>query len=592
MATAESLNGNSSANGDGLQQEKTKQLRLEVVYNLLAARSRMFEKQLETRRDISAECDYPKGVVDVSTYQELYDREPIPARVVEVIPRESWQVTPQVYEDDDAEVTTPFEESWAEVGRTLRGQKSWYGDELGSPVWEALMKADIASGIGSWSIILLGVDDGKALSEPLDGVEESYPDSITTPPDGRRISNPSWGGMTSGYLDVDLTQDPPVPYPDPSPSPTASPTSPSSTKPSKPTRRLNYLRVYKQAMVQITRYESNPNSPRHGYPTQYMVTLNGESQHSTGNAPSQKDVSVHWTRVIHVADNAIDSDWCGVPRMQPVLNRLLDLRKLYAGSAEMYWQGALPGWAFETHPQLGGDVEVSQSEVREMMEDFSGGLQRWMTLQGMSAKSLAPQVVDPTPQIMVQIEAICIRLGIPKRIFMGSERGELASGQDDVAWNDRLKSRHLLYLSPRMIAPFIDRLIACGVLSPPKDSYHISWPDLTSKSDDEKASLGFKRTQSLVAYVSGNGEEVLPPFYFMTRFLDFTEEEATVIIKEAEEANVIREKEEAEKSLEMMEEEARIEAENTPPGTPAAPAMGTPNSRSPRTQQGPSKIAE
>jgi len=101
---------------------------------------------------------------------------------------------------------------------------------------------------------------------------------------------------------------------------------------------------------------------------------------------------------------------------------------------------------------------------------------------------MAPTVVDPTAQIAVQIEAICIKLGIPIRIFKGSERGELASSQDDAAWNDRLRLRQMYYITPRIVIPFIDRLIMLGVLSEPV-GYSVTWDDLESTTKADKARI-------------------------------------------------------------------------------------------------------
>jgi len=153
--------------------------------------------------------------------------------------------------------------------------------------------------------------------------------------------------------------------------------------------------------------------------------------------------------------------------MRPVLNRLLDLQKIYGASAEGYWQAAFTGLSLETHPQLGGDVTIDASDVRNQLENYVNSLQRYLALTGMSAHTLAPTVSDPSSQIDKHIEAICIQLGIPKRVFMGSERGELASSQDDASWNDRLKQRQNGYLTPRVIVPFVDRLISVGVLPEP-----------------------------------------------------------------------------------------------------------------------------
>jgi hypothetical protein len=112
-------------------------------------------------------------------------------------------------------------------------------------------------------------------------------------------------------------------------------------------------------------------------------------------------------------------------------------------------------------------VTIDKADVRNQIENYVNSLQRYLALTGMSAKTLAPQVSDPSSQIDKHLEAICIQLGIPKRIFMGSERGELASSQDDASWNDRLKARQQGYITPRIIVPFVDRLIAVGVLPEP-----------------------------------------------------------------------------------------------------------------------------
>jgi len=199
----------------------------------------------------------------------------------------------------------------------------------------------------------------------------------------------------------------------------------------------------------------------------------------------------------------------------------------------MYWRGAFPGLVIETHPQLGRNFRIDEDKLRDRMENYSNGLQRYLTLLGMSAKSLAPQVSDPTSQINVQIEAICIQLGIPKRVFLGSERGELASSQDDQAWNDRLKFRQNNYITPRIIVPFIDRQISVGVLPIPPKGYHVKWPDLTSQSDQDRATVLVQKAQAYATYVSGQVESIIPPHEWMTKFDNLTEEEATAILEGA-----------------------------------------------------------
>ena len=81
--------------------------------------------------------------------------------------------------------------------------------------------------------------------------------------------------------------------------------------------------------------------------------------------------SVHWTRFLHVpSDELLSSEWAGAPRCRPVLNNLLGLQKVYCSSPEMWWQAALYGLAFNTHPQLGGDVDINIEETKDQVENY------------------------------------------------------------------------------------------------------------------------------------------------------------------------------------------------------------------------------
>lgn len=200
----------------------------------------------------------------------------------------------------------------------------------------------------------------------------------------------------------------------------------------------------------------------------------------------------------------------------------------------MYWRGAFPGLAFETHPALGGDVTIDEEKLRSAVERYTNTLQRFIAAEGMSVKSLAPQVVDPTPQIEAYIVAICVKLGIPKRIFMGSERGELASGQDDSTWNGRLKDRQTNYITPRIISPFIDRLIQVGVLPTPQ-GFSVKWPDLDALQPNELAMLANRNTEAMAKYIQGEVDLLIAPIDFLTKYMRISDREAEAIIAKTEE---------------------------------------------------------
>jgi len=441
----------------------------ELIANAMTQRSNYMNRLLDARRDIDAECGYTRvSDLTLEHYQTMYDAEGIAQRVVEVLPEETWKVQPSIYEDEDPDSSTSFEESWTEFCRGLLGEESWYGDEAGNPVWEYLGRVDKLSGIGYYGVLLLGLDDGKPLNEPVEGNAH----------------------------------------------------------------KVTFLRCFSNHLASIAAFETDPSLPRYGKPTSYNLKFSDPSKVSDVVAfePSET-VNVHWTRVLHVADTLESSEVFAVPRMRPVFNRLQDLQKLYAGSAEMYWLGALPGLAFETHPQLGADWSDDSLEgVREAVMAYKDGLQRHLAVAGTQVKTLAPQVVDPSAQIDKILEAICIKLGIPKRVFMGSERGELSSGQDKDTWNERLVGRQKNYVTPRIIVPFIDRLIMLGVLQEPKEEYHIEWPDLDELRPKDQVEIAARKTEAIVKYVGGNGDNLIEPEMFLTKILGIEEDEAKEII--------------------------------------------------------------
>src|SRR5215468_10326397 len=89
----------------------------ELVDNALMARQEFFNKFLDPRRDINDECGYPRtGAITADNLKDLYDRNAIANRVVAVMPKETWQQSPTVYEDEDSENQTKFEEAWDELG--------------------------------------------------------------------------------------------------------------------------------------------------------------------------------------------------------------------------------------------------------------------------------------------------------------------------------------------------------------------------------------------------------------------------------------------------------------------------------------------
>lgn len=610
---------------------------MDLMENMTSMRQGFLQQMLDPRRDIDQECGYPGsmtgsgfGSINPDLFRLLYEREPIATKVVQLMPKACWQKSPMVFEDEDPENITPFEEDWDTLGQQLRGEQCFYQDEEGSPIWNLCYRADVLSGIGSFGIILLGIDDGKNLDQPLDGVasydptgnmvtmteydwksqaikklvanekggfeekvvgfkreyqgkrvkvyptspralpsplcneieqdtyptyksdsktglpvfasREKYPEpdhiitnelparfqetSMESAQDGTRpnftgpkkstgesVLSSGQLGTDAQYVGVQLTQ---TEYP--------------ATKPSSERRKLMFAKVFDETLVQIVQYEANVRNPRFGQPVMYRVTLNDPREQHSGIGLPMATVRVHWSRVIHICDNNGSSDIFGVPRQRPVLNRLLDIRKIMAASAEGYWQNCFARLVLSTHPQLGGDVKVNVPQLTNMLENVRNGMQREMILMGMGASTVSGTVQDPTPFIAGHLEAICVQLDCPVRVFKGSERGELASSQDDDEWLDHVRFRQYNQCSTKIVVPLSDRLIACGVLRAPgskkpgkkvpagvghkgaKKAQKEEAPPLNGTPPEEEAVIGNRWSKGLLrnsAFQNGELESVL-----------------------------------------------------------------------------------
>lgn len=434
--------------------------RQQLVTNAYLMRSQLMKQMLDgAKRDLNEVCGYPEAIT-IEMYKAMYDRGGPAKRVVHCEPEESWALDPEVYEVEEGEETV-FEKAW----RALEKQLNLY---------HYLQRADVMSGIGEFGILLLGLDDGKELSEPVDGIDEK----------GERTGKKAYS--------------------------------------------LLYLRVFDESVVTITTRQTDKTNPRYGQPTMYQVRFQDTSVagSTAGTGVELVTRNVHWSRVIHFADGRTMSEVFGTPRMQPVYDRLFDIRKVASSSGEMYWRGAFPGYSFEVDKEIAeGGGEMDGESLKAQIDAYVNDLQRYIAIQGMHTNQLSPQVVDPTPNVEMQLKLIAITLGIPFRILFGSERGELASSQDADAWNIRLKRRQSKYVSPLIIQPTVDRLVKLGCLPEPKE-VNVFWPDLTAPKEADKADVAVKRTQALAAYVTGGVENLVKPKEYFTQFMDMTEKEA------------------------------------------------------------------
>lgn len=452
-----------------------------VLNEMMTMRQKLYKKMMvDPKRDIDAECGYPEDITKENSYG-FWEREAIANRVVGIYPEESFAVRPTIWDDDDEAVTSPFESAWSSLVDT------W-------GLWNYLSRVDEISGIGRYGVLLFGLNDKKQLDQPVIGkFIENYPGDAEFDPTAEDVN---------------------------------------------PKLQLIYIRPFAEVDVEIAQYNNDQTSPRYGKPEFYNINMlnpmsfGGTPQTSVGSA-NQKQTKVHWTRVLHIADNLKGSEIFGLSRLKMTFNRLYDLRKILGGSAEMFWKGGYPGISFELNPSVAdsGLYSIDKDEIKEEMEAFMNGLQKYIATEGLSAKTLQIQIAAPEKHFDIQITAICIAIGAPKRKFMGSEQGELASSEDVTVWNTRVAKRQNEYITPRILRPLISRFQSYGVLPMSKDKrYKVEWPDLNAPSDEAKASTASKLANALAQYASSDSSFVVQPLDFLIYFLGIPNAAANQII--------------------------------------------------------------
>lgn len=275
-----------------------------------------------------------------------------------------------------------------------------------------------------------------------------------------------------------------------------------------------YLRPYAEPNASINTFVMDPANARYGLPELYNITMM-----SGANGQGITTVPVHWSRIIHIAEGLLDNDVYGIPRLQRVYNKLDDLMKTVGGSAEATWKLMRKGGIFNLAP----DARLSPADeaaFEEQIDEVDHGLRRYFQLRGMEYTDLGGEVVDPTGIVDLILSLISGTTGIPKRILIGSERGELASSQDERNWAKRVAKRQRNWAEPTIIRPFVDRLIQWGALPPPAmGQYHAKWWPLAETTALEQMELAQGYSQVVERMAQPGVEMVVDVPKFLKTFV-------------------------------------------------------------------------
>lgn len=400
-------------------------------------------KSFNESRNLYKACGYPE-TLDFYDYMARYERQEVAKRIINAPVFATWRIPPDIEEDSDPETSTEFEKKWEKLVEKTR-------------LWHYIRRSDILAGIGKYSVLLLGFDDGLELNKPV-----------------TKASN------------------------------------------------LSFIQPYSEPNAIIERYNTDNTSERYGMPEEYRIKLTVDNQRI-------RDEVVHWSRIIHISEGLLEDNFYGTPRLKCVYNRLQDLETIVAGSAEMFWQGAFPGVIYSMDKDADPDSQTIAQMDDEILK-YVHKMRRYMKLQGVTPHQLSPKIQDPTNWVMTQLKLISTGSTVPLRILIGSERGQLASTQDDGNWHDRIDERRTDF-GENILRDLINRFIKIGIL-PKVEDYKINWPDIDALGEEEQAKVGKIRSDTLLSYSNAiNAQNIYPPKYFLKNELRLSKDVVREILK-------------------------------------------------------------
>ncbi len=263
--------------------------------------------------------------------------------------------------------------------------------------------------------------------------------------------------------------------------------------------KVLYLQPFSDRSAVITAWGTDPKNERFGLPIEYtinpgMAMAEGRITGGKGiQGPSRGSYKVHWSRVIHIAQGAMENEIFGVPLLWAVWNYLTDLMKVTGGSAESYWLTANRGM----HANVEKDMDLDpddEAALSEEIEEYQNGQRRFIRTRGVEVTSLGSDVANPEGPFRTLIALIAGTTRIPMRILLGSESAHNASTQDKGNWAEHVEEYRTLQAMPYFLGALVTGFMRMGVIQAiPLDKVKVEWPSAYRLSPLEQGQMDNQR---------------------------------------------------------------------------------------------------
>jgi len=261
---------------------------------------------------------------------------------------------------------------------------------------------------------------------------------------------------------------------------------------------LLYLRAYSSRLVNEIKLVDDTKEPRFGLPETYKIEFDDPKEKSLTSQRidigKTKSVIIHASRVIHVIESQLEDPIFGVPIIEKCYNLLDDLIKVAGGTAETYWLTANRGMQADIDKDM--DIDPKDAEaLSDEFEDYQHELRRIIRTRGVDIKVLDSKTPSPKEVFEMIMALISGTTGIPRRILLGSEAGQLASEQDRANWAERIGERRMLFAEPVILDPVVGLLQSVGIL--PEGEWEWEWPSAFILSPLESSMVEAQKARAI-----------------------------------------------------------------------------------------------
>lgn len=376
------------------------------------------------KRDLNDIYGYPVSLSGEEGFRLMYDmakREGIGNLLTFGTAKTCWREGFEVFDSDDDDANEMLEDEISKLNK--RGLLS------------KIERADILNRIGAFSVLFIGVPDGRESWEEVGPV------------------------IGDGFKSI-------------------------------------YFKPFAYDGIQINKTVTNTKNPRYGLPELYQV-----QKISRGDTEKDTEVTsmlVHWTRIIHMNEGALDSDIEGMGYLEPIYNRILDINKAIGGSSEAYFRNAKGKIAYEVNPDFAANVLDGDSKERldDAAKKFTNEWQDHTYAAGATVKAINTPHADPEKTVLVSLWEISGYSGYRIRILTGEGSGQLAGSEDQLSLNAVIMDRQSGTCAPWIIRLF--EILSMAKMLEWNDEWVVKFPKQSTVTEMQQVDLDDKKAGTLL----------------------------------------------------------------------------------------------